>query len=89
MSSYQQGAAVFKSPSWGYEKTSASSEWTQIYGNVFTSTDILFALPRIYMVSASWNLCHLFFLTIDEAWIFKSIEEIVTNNDDLKVNCYF
>lgn len=28
-----------------------SGEWTQIYGNIFATTNILFALPRIHMVS--------------------------------------
>lgn len=51
ISSNEQGATVFESPSRGDEKTSASSKWPQIYGNIFTSANILFALSRIYMVS--------------------------------------
>jgi hypothetical protein len=53
MSPNEQGATVFESPSRGDEKTSASSKWPQVYGNIFTSANILFALPRIYMVSTS------------------------------------
>jgi len=64
------------------QASNSSSQWAQIHGHLFPSTNILFNMPRVHLVSTIWVLgCTMgnFYVSISiRVWILK-VQTYFTN----------